>query len=93
MLRIDPEEGDEDGEAKPAAKLKIDQNLFTYSNAKPMNSNHPPAMQPPHYAAAPVNAGYFPPGVNNYGAPLYQQASSQYAVVSHSPMKVSRRRL
>lgn len=30
MLRIDPEEGDEDGEAKPV-KIKIDQSLFTYA--------------------------------------------------------------
>lgn len=34
MLRIDPEENDEDGEAKPA-KIKIDQNLFQYPKARP----------------------------------------------------------
>ncbi len=33
MLRIDPEEGEEDGETKQV-KLKIDQNLFTYPNAR-----------------------------------------------------------
>jgi len=34
MLRIDPEEGDEDGEAKPV-KLKIDQALFQYPKSRP----------------------------------------------------------
>jgi len=33
MLRIDPEEGEEDGEVKQV-KIKIDQNLFTYPNAR-----------------------------------------------------------
>lgn len=34
MLRIDPEEGEEDGETKQV-KIKIDQNLFTYPSARP----------------------------------------------------------
>ena len=33
MLRIDPEEGDEDGDAKPM-KVKVDQTLFTYPGAQ-----------------------------------------------------------
>jgi len=47
MLRIDPEEGDEDGEAKPV-KLKIDQNLFTYA----ANKGNPKGGQQPNNTAA-----------------------------------------
>jgi len=36
MLRIDPEDGEEDGEVKQV-KIKIDQNLFTYPSAKPQH--------------------------------------------------------
>lgn len=81
MLRIDPEEGDEDGEVKPV-KLKIDQNLFTYSNAKGLNSSIPSNDQ------MSVLTTPFNPAVNmNIGINMNQQP--QYAVVSNSPIKVN----
>jgi hypothetical protein len=83
MLRIDPEEGDEDGEAKPV-KLKIDQNLFTYAGA-----NKTPVKVPQNNSGDSVsgqdgvNQNRNAPVVNNSGA-----AGQQYHVIMPSPVKV-----
>lgn len=88
MLRIDPEEGDEDGEAKPV-KLKIDQNLFTYSNAKAINASGPPPMND-QMTVLSQNAHHQPTAHYNSGSNYGVVNQPQYSVVSNSPQKVKK---
>lgn len=82
MLKIDPEEGDEDGEVKPV-KIKIDQNLFTYA-AK---------IQRPQNEEQVNSSGHVP--VGNDQAHIHHQVPQgndmghqQYAVIANPVVRV-----
>lgn len=84
MLRIDPEEGDEDGEAKPV-KLKIDQNLFTYSNAKSAAGN---PSAPPNDQMTVLSAQNAHQATANYNSSSQYSIVNQQYILSNSPIKV-----
>ncbi len=74
MLRIDPEEGDEDGEAKPV-KIKIDQSLFTYAAKSQKVANEEQINSAGHVQSNPEQGGVHQPVNPNMG-------HQQYAVIS-----------
>lgn len=76
MLRIDPEEGEEDGEVKPV-KIKIDQNLFTYA-AKAQKGGNDEQM---NSAGHVIQSNAEPSGVHQTHNPDMQ--NQQYAVISN----------
>jgi len=89
MLRIDPEEGEEDGEPKPN-KAKLDTSMFTYQGVKPMR---PPPTFPPSTSVQMPTSSYVnnPSGVASSSNSMdVSQMSSSHVAHTHGaiPPKV-----
>lgn len=82
MLRIDPEEGDEEGEAKPV-KIKIDQNLFTYGSKTQKPANEEQMNSTGHVMQPNVE----PAGVH-HAAHNPDMSHQQYAVIANPVARV-----